>query len=274
MSDEKPEATKSLWYAVLDLSIKGLSALGVITLGIVGWQLQSEVQRRNSLDKTTELNAATHLPAVQILAQLQVVFSAASEEASLDPAVGNLSQLKVATWKPRYVMGALRLPADIDLLIPFAPLTIYENGQLIATDHKVPFHIAASMAADVWQALPYVKAICARFKDGGQSGQIRLLYDDPKRPSLYFFQEPGIARPGDQFVWLNAGGLSVWREWLPAQGFPLRKMCEADLRQLFIDVAVGAAEVSRRIVSKYPMLAEKAVDLRTQALTLQDALLK
>ncbi len=69
MANEQ-DPTKSLCYVAADLSIKTISAVGLIVLGIAGWLLQSNAQKQQDSLRVQETHARLYLPPLQALAQI------------------------------------------------------------------------------------------------------------------------------------------------------------------------------------------------------------
>ncbi|MFG1422638.1 hypothetical protein [Roseixanthobacter liquoris] len=271
MDGTERDPTKTIWYVTLDLFIKSVSALGVVILGFVGFRLQSDGQLHDQERRLSEVRSGIYLPALQVLAQLQVAFSVLAPELKF---TGNHSHEDDSNknWKLQFLIGSLQYPQDISDSIKIARLAEYKDGRSAAGTEPVSYKAAARMAGEFWGNISLFRKICEPTDRFSENLRVRVQSNPP---ALHFFLTLDLqALPGDETIPLDPESFSAWNGWISPTGVTMPQFCRTNFEQLFKDLANGALTVSDRVLDRYPILSEKSVTMRTDALKASDALWK
>jgi hypothetical protein len=80
--------SKRRGYVIFDISVRALSALGVVALGLAGWWFQVTTSRVKERQELSDRQARIHLPALRVMIDLE--FEARNAAALLDGLPGNI----------------------------------------------------------------------------------------------------------------------------------------------------------------------------------------
>jgi hypothetical protein len=265
---DEQDPTKARWYVAVDLAIKSISAIGLIVLGIAGWQLQSSAQKQQDALRIQDTSARLYLPPLQALAQIQIAFSLAAHQVDLSTANAGTQSNKFE-WQLRYLLDSLHFPAGFDKAkASVTPLDAYGNNQKPRGSLTMPYKQTAALAAELNAALPLIRDMC-HHSENNRVKYVKLLNQPP---ALYFAQDKNMALPGDQFIPIDATALDSWKSWFPIDGMSFSALCDTDFQPLFQELASGASDISAGIIELHHDLADRAVTIRVDAMKTQNEL--
>jgi hypothetical protein len=246
----KEDFTKTPLYAILDISIKVISSIAVVAIGIAGWRLQDADQQSKHLEEVQRVALAKreraerrYLPMLRSLTEVDLLLAEAAADYTWPThSTTETSQESKLGSHLAYFGASLTFP---DGEPSFDMVTAKDNAS--AKQHPVmvsiPARPAVLLIAELMRLAPFFKRMEAT------SQNVRLSDGE-----LVF--ETGQHEFVDNMA-LDARTLPAWNLWFPKEGM--------SLHDLFYEVDIDA--MADGLHDQLRKVAEKAVQANSDVLS-------
>jgi len=258
----KDDFTKSALYAVLDISVKVVSSIAVVVIGIAGWRLQRSDQQSRKIEDQQRAAIADreraerhYLPMLRSLTEVDVLLA----EAAADYTWQTHSSAEAARESK---LGSHLAYFGASLIFPdkepsFRMVTAHDNA--IAQQHPVMISIPARPAvlliAELMRLAPFFKRMEA------QTTHVDLVDGE-----LVFADKRG--RFVDSIA-LDTRTLAAWHAWFPKSGMSLHDL----YYEVDIDTMADGLHEQLRTVAEEAVTANADV-LSSEYVKIRDDVLK
>lgn len=263
--------TKGRAYVLCDLLTRCISALALITLGVVGWRLQQRVADTRDKVEARERQERRYLPMLRTMTELEIALEAIAADLrraypkqtpttpTMDPATDSwhVAAGKGATAL-RYAATSLYLPdgeVNVPVLVPRADLGVFGEGTI-----SIPLRAALLMYADwlvsaeTFREVPHVSP--ATLSVDEQRGWIDMRTNAAGFPPNAIVTSQAV----------DKGALPAWRIWLNTHSVRGNEIPHPFPPRLLEALRVEVAAVVHDTLQRHPDVADRYVDIRSQAI--------
>lgn len=257
------DPTKTLWYVAIDLSVRCLSAVGLLFLGYAGWQLQRDGAVARDLVAEREQQGRSYLPQLRTLSELQFASNTAISVFT-DPEGSTVASITRHGSRLTYLANSLVLP-DGDPIVSITPADRYEGLTGRSHSLKLPLTCTALMLGEALSFEPRLRwKANARFSDTEEVTSWDVLFFHNGIRKLLVARSVS-AENVTAILHVDSRSAPCWRQWLPQQGLPLPSYRTA-VRGLAGELVEGTARVTNTTLAKHSTLAERYVEIRADIL--------
>jgi hypothetical protein len=254
--------TKKRWYAILDLAVKYLSALGILFLGFVGYCFQRDTEASKERITSQDRSERKYLPELRSISEVSIVLLEASTQFDTD------------TYTREEAEREARVGAHL----------AYAGGTLYFPDGQPNVHIKS--ARDI-----LAKDVSARAVTTTARSAVLFLADFMRYAPVFQKWDRNaeviVVAKGEQLQIvdtrtkqikyldvLDPRASDTWNAWLPAGGLtPSDLFRGIDLTVITDDIDEQLVAISDETVRKHPELADQYVSIRSDVLKARPDLL-
>lgn len=253
------DATKSLWYAIVDLGTKALSTVALVVLGMVGWLFQNHVEKVQRDQERHDREERKYLPVLRAISELQVVLGSASMILSNREytAAGSRTVARAGICLA-YAADSLYFP-DGEPSITVTSAGQYGSITPQLNNVKVPLRSATLLLADFMRLMPLLHLY-------GKDKSRLVVNFRPQYHELYFSLAVGIALPGDFIAKVDPRSESAWTEWFPKNGMNSDTMYRLGLEDLADELLTQTTSITDSILRDHPDISDKYVAIHSEVI--------
>ncbi|HEY0143925.1 MAG TPA: hypothetical protein VGF48_23770 [Thermoanaerobaculia bacterium] len=269
---------KTLFYVTFDLTVRILTAVGLVAIGIAGWMLQRDTQLQRAKIEANDRLARRYLPMYRTLTDLELTLRDCSERLLVARRAGHRAQELSNLAFQLEAAAVSAFSAENDLIIRVnLPIATDDAGNFLTgpfKEAKLPLRANAFMVADVMRLVAALETLDLRqrqmaaiqFRSLQQHSMAAVILPLPSRGAKSPDQ-PVIVIP---VVWLQVRPETVgaWRAW-NGDDPVLAVQIERVLIPLVQAVHQQAVDATQQLMRERPELGDQYVAIRRDAVAEQ-----
>lgn len=245
---------KTQLYSWTDLIVKAVSSVALVTLGIIGWNLQSTTAKNQKKLQDLDLLHRQYVPMLRSLMEMELAldedeFWLRTTAMDDDPRIAK--ELYLRGTALRYRAYALFVPDGDPLVDIHRHVLRGDRGANVPV--KLPLRVSAIMLSDVMRTQFTLR----------QLPNQTLRFDNPRSSLIAMPKSGGAFR-----IRLSPEALDAWHVWLESStAAPVGTLTPNMVTILLLqDVRFAVAQAGYDVVRKYPDLGADYVTVRAELL--------